>query len=129
MNLRKKIQTKEAHIGVIGLGYVGLPLVIEFCKALKRGIIQGCKSDRGCCLMTPRQPRVTADEIIKVLKSIGFDYMSALLHFTLCSLRYALCFYSPPPPFQTRNRYFLKRRWRKIAVNSKELTLCCLKVD
>jgi len=33
MNLRKKIQTKEAHIGVIGLGYVGLPLVIEFCKA------------------------------------------------------------------------------------------------
>ena len=76
--------------------------------------------------MTPRQPRVTADEIIKVLKSIGFDYMSALLHFTLCSLRYALCFYSPPPPFHMRNRYFLKRRWRKIAVNSKELTLCCM---
>jgi UDP-N-acetyl-D-glucosamine dehydrogenase len=33
MNLLKKIQTKEAHIGVIGLGYVGLPLVIEFCRA------------------------------------------------------------------------------------------------
>jgi UDP-N-acetyl-D-glucosamine dehydrogenase len=33
MNLLKIIQTKEAHIGVIGLGYVGLPLVIEFCKA------------------------------------------------------------------------------------------------
>jgi UDP-N-acetyl-D-glucosamine dehydrogenase len=33
MNLLKKIQAKEAHIGVIGLGYVGLPLVIEFCKA------------------------------------------------------------------------------------------------
>jgi len=24
---------QEAKIGVIGLGYVGLPLVIEFCKA------------------------------------------------------------------------------------------------
>jgi len=33
VNLRNKIQTKEAHIGVIGLGYVGLPLVIEYCKA------------------------------------------------------------------------------------------------
>ena len=28
-----KIKQKEAHIGIIGLGYVGLPLAIEFCKA------------------------------------------------------------------------------------------------
>ena len=33
MELLKKIQTKEAKIGIIGLGYVGLPLVIEFCNA------------------------------------------------------------------------------------------------
>lgn len=33
MNLLKKIDSREAKIGVIGLGYVGLPLVIEFCKA------------------------------------------------------------------------------------------------
>ena len=33
MDLLKKIQTKEARIGIIGLGYVGLPLVFEFCKA------------------------------------------------------------------------------------------------
>lgn len=33
MNLIEKINTKAAAIGVIGLGYVGLPLVIEFCKA------------------------------------------------------------------------------------------------
>jgi len=31
--LLEKIQQKEAKIGVIGLGYVGLPLVIEFCKS------------------------------------------------------------------------------------------------
>ena len=31
--LLKKIQQKEAKIGVVGLGYVGLPLVIEFCKS------------------------------------------------------------------------------------------------
>lgn len=33
MSLAKKIESKEANIGVIGLGYVGLPLAIEFCKA------------------------------------------------------------------------------------------------
>lgn len=32
-NLIEKIRRKEAKIGIIGLGYVGLPLVIEFCKA------------------------------------------------------------------------------------------------
>ncbi len=31
--LLKKIKSKKANIGVVGLGYVGLPLVIEFCKA------------------------------------------------------------------------------------------------
>ena len=31
--LLQKINNKQARIGVIGLGYVGLPLVIEFCKA------------------------------------------------------------------------------------------------
>jgi len=31
--LLEKIQNKEAVIGIIGLGYVGLPLLIEFCQA------------------------------------------------------------------------------------------------
>ena len=31
--LLDKIKNKQAAIGIIGLGYVGLPLVIEFCKA------------------------------------------------------------------------------------------------
>lgn len=31
--LLEKIQKKQALVGIIGLGYVGLPLVIEFCKA------------------------------------------------------------------------------------------------
>jgi UDP-N-acetyl-D-glucosamine dehydrogenase len=33
MNIIEKIRSKQATIGVIGLGYVGLPLVIEFCQA------------------------------------------------------------------------------------------------
>ena len=33
MNLKNKIETRGAHIGVIGLGYVGLPLAMEFVRA------------------------------------------------------------------------------------------------
>ena len=33
MELMRKIESREARIGVIGLGYVGLPLVLEFSKA------------------------------------------------------------------------------------------------
>ncbi|MRR10673.1 nucleotide sugar dehydrogenase, partial [bacterium] len=33
MELKEKIQNKRARIGIIGLGYVGLPLAVEFAKA------------------------------------------------------------------------------------------------
>jgi len=33
MDLIDKITSKQAKVAVIGLGYVGLPLVIEFCRA------------------------------------------------------------------------------------------------
>ena len=32
MNLKQKIDARTARIGVIGLGYVGLPLAVEFAK-------------------------------------------------------------------------------------------------
>ena len=31
--LTDKIQNKEARVGIIGLGYVGLPLAVEFAQA------------------------------------------------------------------------------------------------
>ncbi len=33
LTLEKKIQNKSARIGIIGLGYVGLPLALTFCEA------------------------------------------------------------------------------------------------
>ena len=36
--LKKRIAEKSASIGVIGLGYVGLPLIVEFCLKGFRGI-------------------------------------------------------------------------------------------
>jgi UDP-N-acetyl-D-glucosamine dehydrogenase len=32
-DLRDRIETREARVGVVGLGYVGLPLAVEFAKA------------------------------------------------------------------------------------------------
>jgi UDP-N-acetyl-D-glucosamine dehydrogenase len=33
LHLKEKLETRQARIGVIGLGYVGLPLAVEFAKA------------------------------------------------------------------------------------------------
>jgi len=33
VNLKQKIESRKAKVGVIGLGYVGLPLAVEFAKA------------------------------------------------------------------------------------------------
>ncbi len=33
MSLEKKIKTKNATVAIVGLGYVGLPLAIEFSRA------------------------------------------------------------------------------------------------
>jgi UDP-N-acetyl-D-glucosamine dehydrogenase len=32
MDLLEKLKSKTAHVGIIGLGYVGLPLVIRYCE-------------------------------------------------------------------------------------------------
>ena len=32
MDLMSKIKNKQALVGIIGLGYVGLPLVLRFCQ-------------------------------------------------------------------------------------------------
>ena len=31
--LADKIRSRSAHVGIVGLGYVGLPLAVEFAKA------------------------------------------------------------------------------------------------
>ena len=33
MHLKEKLEKRQARIGVIGLGYVGLPLAVEFAEA------------------------------------------------------------------------------------------------
>ena len=46
MRLIEKIRSKEARIGVIGLGYVGLPLSVEFARAGFRTVGIDVASDK-----------------------------------------------------------------------------------
>jgi UDP-N-acetyl-D-glucosamine dehydrogenase len=73
LNLLDKIKTKQAVVGIIGLGYVGLPLVLRFCEVgfkvlgfdtdaskvecLNRGesYIKHIPSSRLAALLTPRE--------------------------------------------------------------------------
>ncbi len=47
MDLEARIRDRSAHICVIGLGYVGLPLATEFAEAGYR--VTGVDLDRGGC--------------------------------------------------------------------------------
>ena len=73
MDLLEKIKTKQAVVGIIGLGYVGLPLVLRFCEVgfkvlgfdtdagkverLNRGesYIKHIPSSRLAALLSPRE--------------------------------------------------------------------------
>src|SRR5689334_4452325 len=52
--LEEKIRTRRARVGIVGLGYVGLPLAVEFAKA---GF-----SVTGIDLSVPKVERVNAGE-------------------------------------------------------------------
>lgn len=57
--LKEKIQSHAATVGVLGLGYVGLPLALEFAKAGFR--VTGFEVDRGKVAMLRRGRSYIAD--------------------------------------------------------------------
>lgn len=69
--LRNKIKQKKAKIAVIGLGYVGLPLAVEFAK--KGFLVLGIDSDRDRVEKARRAEQyildVTKKDLEKVIKS------------------------------------------------------------
>ena len=63
--LAQKLATRTAHVGVIGLGYVGLPLAVEFArktasstststKLTSRSCTQAATHARGLCRGDPQ---------------------------------------------------------------------------
>ena len=74
MELLKKIEGKQAKLGVIGLGYVGLPLAVEFARA-GFGVIGYDVDERKVAeLMAGRSyiPDVPSEHLAEVVKNGKF---------------------------------------------------------
>ena len=74
MELLKKIEGKQAKLGVIGLGYVGLPLAVEFARA-GYGVIGYDVDERKVAeLMAGRSyiPDVSSDHLAEVVNNGKF---------------------------------------------------------
>jgi len=74
MQLLKKIDSKQATLGVIGLGYVGLPLAVEFARAGFSVIGYDVDAGRVAQLMAGRSyiPDVAVEHLAEVVKSGKF---------------------------------------------------------
>ena len=59
--LEEKIRTRAARVGIVGLGYVGLPLAVEFAKAgFAVSGIDASSISRERSVAVPRPPRSPA---------------------------------------------------------------------
>jgi UDP-N-acetyl-D-glucosamine dehydrogenase len=74
MELLKKIESKQARLGVIGLGYVGLPLAVEFARAGFPVVGYDVDQKKVAELMAGRSyiPDVPSAHLVEVLKSGKF---------------------------------------------------------
>ena len=74
MELLQKIESKQATLGVIGLGYVGLPLAVEFARAGFDVIGFDVDAHKVAELMAGRSyiPDVPSDHLAEVVKSGKF---------------------------------------------------------
>jgi UDP-N-acetyl-D-glucosamine dehydrogenase len=74
MELLKKIESKEAKLGVIGLGYVGLPLAVEFARAGFSVVGYDVDQKKVDELMAGRSyiPDVSSEHLAHVVKSGKF---------------------------------------------------------
>ncbi len=71
MELLKRIRSKEARLGVIGLGYVGLPLAVEFARAGFFVVGYDVSADKVADIQAGRSyiPDVSSDHLAEVVTS------------------------------------------------------------
>jgi len=95
-NLREKIKSKKAKIGIVGLGYVGLPLAVEFAKMGFKVI--GIEQNPKRMEMINRGENYISDVSDKELKSIvKNDQIRATGDFNKIKDVDAICICVPTP--------------------------------
>jgi UDP-N-acetyl-D-glucosamine dehydrogenase len=74
MELLQRIKSGEARVGIIGLGYVGLPLAVEFAKAGLHVIGYDVDQSKVDMLMAGKSyiPDVPCEELVEIVKAGTF---------------------------------------------------------
>jgi len=85
-NFLGKIESREAVIGVLGLGYVGLPLLVEFSKAGFRTIVFDIDAEKGRLLKQGKSyiKHISEDRIKDVLNTGKFEFYSDFNYASKC---------------------------------------------
>ena len=90
--LAKRIQARAARVGVIGLGYVGLPLAVEFAKEgfhvtgidLDARRVDGVNRGRSYILDVPSEELQKLREVKRLSATSNFDVLGAQDAIIIC---------------------------------------------
>jgi UDP-N-acetyl-D-glucosamine dehydrogenase len=94
--LRTRIRERNAIIGIVGMGYVGLPLAVEFAQHQGRVVAVDMNPDRVVCINTGTSHigDVPSESIVKLLQD---ERLSATLDFEALSECDAIVLCVPTP--------------------------------
>ena len=102
MNFKTKIENREAQIGVIGLGYVGLPLAMEFVRAGFH--VTGIDVDQEKVKKLNRGENYIQDvEDISVTNAVAVNQLSATSDFSVIQNLDAISICVPTPLNKQKN--------------------------
>jgi UDP-N-acetyl-D-glucosamine dehydrogenase len=107
--LEAKVASREARIGVVGLGYVGLPLAVEFAKAGFRVTGVDVDSRKVAGVVSGRSHvEDVPDQVLAPLVEKGL--LSAQDHYRGCGRLDAIFIAVPTPLRKTKDFQERKRR-------------------
>ena len=102
MNFKTKIENREAQIGVIGLGYVGLPLAMEFVRAGFQ--VTGIDVDQEKVKKLNRGENYIQDvEDVSVANAVAINQLSATSDFSVIQNLDAISICVPTPLNKQKN--------------------------
>ena len=102
MNFKTKIENREAQIGVIGLGYVGLPLAMEFVRAGFH--VTGIDVDQENVKKLNRGENYIQDvEDVSVANAVAINQLSATSDFSVIQNLDAISICVPTPLNKQKN--------------------------
>lgn len=126
--LKEKIKQKKAKIGVIGLGYVGLPLAIELAR--KGYSVHGIDTDEGKIKLIQQKKNYIKDIINKdFLFAINNNFFKASLNYDKTG-EFDVIFICVPTPVtdnKTPDISFIMNAVEEIAKKQKKNSLIILK--